>query len=108
MTVRFKVTDRSGNTHSLEAAQGLSLMHVLRDAQLGIEGTCGGGCSCGSCHVYVSAGLAAHLQHSEDNERDMLEAMSDVVAITQASRLSCQITITSDMDGAELTIAPQI
>lgn len=107
MTVTLKVTDREGQVHELAAEQGLSLMHVLRDAQLGIEGTCGGGCSCGSCHVYVSASLAAHIQHSEADEQDMLEAMADVVEVKPASRLSCQITISGDMDGAELAIAPQ-
>ena len=47
----FKQPD--GSEKSIEAENGLSLMEVARDNNLGIEGTCGGSISCCTCHVIV-------------------------------------------------------
>ena len=42
-----------GIEKSVEAENGLSLMEVARDNDLGIEGTCGGSISCCTCHVII-------------------------------------------------------
>lgn len=62
VTVRLNIIDRDGNAQKVEAEPGLTLMNVLRDAALGVEGTCGGECSCGSCHVYLGDTMLRHAQ----------------------------------------------
>ncbi|MAC61135.1 MAG: 2Fe-2S ferredoxin, partial [SAR116 cluster bacterium] len=42
-----------GKEHEIEAEEGATLMEIGRDANLGIEGTCGGSLSCATCHVVV-------------------------------------------------------
>ena len=41
----------NGDESSIEAENGLSVMEVARDNDIGIEGTCGGSISCCTCHV---------------------------------------------------------
>ena len=41
--------------HQIEVRDGLSIMEIGRDLNMGIEGTCGGSLSCASCHVYFEA-----------------------------------------------------
>ena len=36
--------DREGNTHNIKAEAGLSLMEILKEANLDIEAVCGGQC----------------------------------------------------------------
>jgi 2Fe-2S ferredoxin len=107
VTVRLKVTDRDGESREVHVEQGVSLMMALREGGFGVEGTCGGACSCGSCHVYAGDDLLSHLQDAEEDERDMLEALADVVEVRPHSRLSCQITVSDEMDGASVEVAPQ-
>ena len=49
--INFKLKD--GSTQKINAENGLTLMEVARDNDLGIEGTCGGSISCCTCHVVV-------------------------------------------------------
>lgn len=102
-----RITDRNGTTRSVEADNGRQLMEALRDANTGIQGTCGGGCSCGTCHVYVAAQWASKLNTRSEDEQMMLEALADLVEIKPDSRLSCQIIMSDELAGIEVTIAPE-
>ncbi len=77
-------------------------MEIARDHEIeGIDGDCGGVCSCSTCHVYVSqpwleklgpAGMAeTDTLRFDDRQRDN-------------SRLSCQIELTKALDGLEVSI----
>ena len=83
-------------------------MDTLRDADTGIEGTCGGAMSCGTCHVYVDPSWADRLPPKGEDEAAMLEAISDFVELRPSSRLSCQIAIDDSLDGLRLEIAPPV
>jgi 2Fe-2S ferredoxin len=80
-------------------------MEAIRDS--GFEellALCGGGCSCGTCHVYVDEAALHRLQPMSSDENDLL----DVSEHRQSnSRLSCQIKVTTSLDGMAFTIAPQ-
>jgi 2Fe-2S ferredoxin len=102
-----RITDRNGNTRSVEADNGRQLMEALRDADTGIQGTCGGGCSCGTCHVYIAAQWAGKLKPRSEDEQMMLEALADLVEIKPESRLSCQIVMSDELSGLEVTVAPE-
>lgn len=71
----------------------------------GIVAECGGGLSCATCHVYVSPKFLDMTGTAEDFEDEMLD---DTISERQSnSRLSCQIRMTDELDGLEVTIAPE-
>lgn len=102
------VTLRDGRSCSLSADEGETLMEVLRNGDAGVDGTCGGACSCGTCHVYVNDEWAARLPPKSDDEAMMLDALADFVALKPTSRLACQIALTPEFKGIAVTVAPQV
>ena len=84
----ISVIDAQGKTHELEAVEGWRVMEILRDYNMGIEGVCGGGCDCASCHVIVDDEWVERLFPPRQDELDKLDELAQVHA---ASRLSCQI-----------------
>ncbi len=96
------VTDRGGVTHHLEAIEGWRVMEILRDYKVGIEGTCGGACSCATCHVIVDEQWVARLHPARDEEIDMLD---EIPVLHDTSRLACQLIWDDSLDGLKLTIA---
>ena len=104
--VRIVVRSRDGESVTVEAEEGRSLMEALRDAGLGVAGTCSGVCSCGSCHVYASDAVLAVTPAKQEDEQDMLDALAEVIEVRPCSRLSCQIRVTPELDGATVEIGP--
>ena len=101
---KIKVTDREGKLHELEADVGSTIMEIIRDAGLDIEAACGGCCACATCHVYVTNDKINELDPIDDDEESMLDQAFDV---KETSRLSCQISLSDDLDGIELELAPE-
>lgn len=94
-----KVTfiDSDGQPHSLDAGIGASLMEVaVKNMVPGIDADCGGACACATCHVYVETSWLPKLNPKDDMESSMLDFAEDV---KENSRLSCQITLTENLDG---------
>lgn len=105
--INLKITDREGITHEVIAPTDMSmnLMEVIRSYELAEEGTigvCGGMAMCASCQVYILKG-AEQLQEMGDEEDAML---GEAFHVKDNSRLGCQIHISEDIDGLEVTIAP--
>lgn len=100
------VTDRKGASHTLQTQVGIPLMEFLRDANLGIAGTCGGVCSCGTCHVYIAQSWLEKLSPRSDDEQMMLEGIGELVDVRPSSRLSCQIEMSDALSGLEVEIGP--
>lgn len=101
--VRFKSSD--GSVHEVEAREGDTLMSAaVREDVPGIIGQCGGQLSCGTCRVHLSAEDFERIPKPTEDERDMLEFLDDVQPTT---RLSCQIEVSSDVDGLEMDIAQE-
>lgn len=103
-----RVKTREGSEQTIDATDGMALMESLRDAGLGVDGTCGGAMSCGTCHVYVAAAWADKLPARSQDETDMIEALADFVELRPTSRLSCQLPVDASIDGLEVEIAPQV
>lgn len=96
------VTDLDGNTKTIEANSGDSLMEVLRDADYDeIAAICGGCCACATCHVFIDD---TRVGEKSDDEDFLLESLDDYNAET--SRLSCQISMSEELDGLQVKIAP--
>ena len=102
--MKINVTDRDGNRTTLEGDNSSTLMEIIRDNGFDIEASCGGCCACATCHVYIDDKWKNNLNKMDDDEEAMLDQAFDV---TEKSRLSCQISLSDDLDGLEVEIAPE-
>ena len=102
--MKIRVIDRDGNKHELEGDPNSTLMEILRDAGLDIEAACGGCCACATCHVYINDQWLEKISPKDDDEESMLDQAFDV---RNTSRLSCQISLSDELDGIELEIAKE-
>ena len=102
--IEISIVDREGKTHELVAPtdMAMNLMEVCKSYDLPVEGTCGGMALCASCQCYVNSNH--QLPSMEEDEEAML---SEAFNVTEKSRLSCQISITNEIEGLEVTIAPE-
>ena len=101
--MKLYVTDHDGNEQQIEGIDGWQLMEAIRDEGVEIKAECGGACACATCHVYIDEDWKNKIPEKSEEEMDMLDLAFDV---QENSRLSCQITITPDMDGLKVTLAP--
>lgn len=87
-----------GTRTEVHAQVGESVMQVALDNDVeGIVGECGGAMMCATCHCYVDDAWRETTGERKDGEDEMLDCAADEVK--PASRLSCQIRLTADMDG---------
>lgn len=102
---KLVVVTRDGAEQTLDGETGLSVMEVIRDNGMDeLLALCGGCCSCATCHVYVDPAFADKLPAISDDENDLLDSSDHR---NENSRLSCQVQLTSDLDGLRVTIAPE-
>lgn len=95
----FKTHD--GSERAVEGDEGATLMETaISNGVPGIDANCGGACSCATCHVYVSEEWLDVVGSASPMEKDMLEFVDSV---QPNSRLSCQIRVSSDMEGLVVT-----
>ena len=93
--------DSSGNSKTIDVANGLSVMEgAIQNNIPGIDADCGGGMACATCHVYVKEEWLNKLDKPEDAEQDMIDMAFQP---QKNSRLSCQITVTENLDGLTVT-----
>ncbi|PSM19647.1 MULTISPECIES: 2Fe-2S iron-sulfur cluster-binding protein [Nitratireductor] len=91
-----------GTQFVVDAEDGSTVMeNAIKNAVPGIEAECGGACACATCHVYVDEAWTETVGEPEAMEEDMLDFAYDV---RPNSRLSCQITVRSELDGLVVTV----
>lgn len=94
---KITYTDAAGESRTVEANVGDSVMETaVRNGVPGIVAECGGSLSCATCHVFVDETDLPELPPMEEMEDEMLWGAA--VDREDNSRLSCQITVTEDMD----------
>ena len=99
---RIIFSEPGGQRREINVPAGISLMEAARTNGIaGILALCGGACACATCHLYVDGPGAKTLPAPEDMELGMLEG---VALPRQNSRLGCQVIVTADLDGLEVTI----
>lgn len=92
-----------GAPTDLSAKDGISLMRAAVDAGVdGIAADCGGCLSCATCHVYVDDDWLVRLPPPSTDELAMLEMTA--AERRPGSRLSCQITLETSLDGLVVTL----
>ena len=90
-----------GKKNVVEVSTGFSVMEgALQNNIRGIDADCGGSMACATCHVYVSENWINKLEKIHDAEKDMLDMAFEP---KKNSRLSCQIIVSDDLDGLEVT-----
>jgi 2Fe-2S ferredoxin len=90
--------EHDGTEHLVDVEAGLTLMEgAVNNCVPGIEAQCGGGCSCATCHVYVDPAWQDKLPERDPMERSMLDMAAS--GLQANSRLSCQITLSEELDG---------
>tara|TARA_B100000683_G_scaffold245483_1_gene256451 strand:+ start:63 stop:383 length:321 start_codon:yes stop_codon:yes gene_type:complete len=89
--------ENNGNTHTVEVAEGLTVMEgAVQNNIPGIDGDCGGGMACATCHVYVKDEWFDKINKKSEGEDDMIDQAYEP---NKLSRLSCQIEVTTNIDG---------
>jgi ferredoxin, 2Fe-2S len=99
---RITFIEPGGVRRVIDAPIGVTLMEAaVQGGVQGIVARCGGACACGTCHVYVGAAWIPKLAAREEMEEGMLENAWEP---RDNSRLSCQIHVTADLEGLEVTV----
>ncbi|MBL6853331.1 MAG: 2Fe-2S iron-sulfur cluster binding domain-containing protein [Alphaproteobacteria bacterium] len=94
---RITYIEHDGTRHDVHVSAGRTVMEGAVNNRIpGIDGDCGGACACATCHVYVSPEWRAKIPPAGDLELRMLAFAQDRDG---DSRLSCQITVTPELDG---------
>jgi ferredoxin-2, mitochondrial len=106
MDITIKIKNRKGELHKVKAPtdMALSLMHVVRAYELepfGTIGLCGGNAMCHTCHCYATNDV--NLPEKREAEAVTISRLPNMKS---NSRLSCQIPVTTALEGLEIEIAP--
>ena len=93
--------NQEGNSKTIEVENGLSVMEgAIQNNISGIDADCGGSMACATCHVYVEEKWFNKLPNAEEGEVDMIDMAFEP---KKNSRLSCQLIVSDEMDGLEVT-----
>ncbi|WP_339723271.1 2Fe-2S iron-sulfur cluster-binding protein [uncultured Paraglaciecola sp.] len=93
---------QDNETIELEGQSGSLMALAVENGVAGIDGDCGGVCSCATCHVHVKPEQMLKTGEASEIEKDMLELDDNA---NEYSRLCCQIEISDELDGVILTVA---
>jgi len=103
---KITFTLKDGTKKEIDAPNGLSLMEVaVKEGIEAIEGTCGGGLACATCHLYVQPEFKDKTMPEDgeisEDEEDMLDLAFD---IRPESRLCCQIIVNDELEGLNVVV----
>ncbi|WP_051209868.1 2Fe-2S iron-sulfur cluster-binding protein [Gelidibacter mesophilus] len=79
-----------------------NLMELLFDRYMEDVGDCKGRAWCGTCHIQILDGSL-----SEKMDADEKETLSKSEAVTQNSRLACQIPVNAELHNLVFRIMPR-
>lgn len=93
--------DNDANRIDIEAPEGLSILEIAHMNNIDLEGACEGSLACSTCHVIVDPKWFPKLEEASEEEEDMLDLAFDLQA---TSRLGCQIIMSPELDGIEVSL----
>ncbi|WP_321396610.1 2Fe-2S iron-sulfur cluster-binding protein [Emcibacter sp.] len=86
----------------VDAEDGVSLMEAaVNNSVPGIDADCGGACACATCHIIVPDSFKAATGTPSEDELSLLDFLDNR---EDNSRLSCQIEVSSDLEGMEVIV----
>ena len=93
--------DSRGKVKTIEVDNGLTVMEgAIQNEIPGIDADCGGSMACATCHIYVDEKWLNKIPKAEEAEEDMIDMAFEP---KKNSRLSCQIIVSDELDGLEVT-----
>ena len=99
-TITF--TEPDGSIRTVNAPSGETLMDCAVDNGIrGIDATCGGGCTCATCHCYIDPAWLDRLPPAVGDEIELLEFVWKRDA---RSRLACQVYLNDSLDGLQVQV----
>jgi ferredoxin, 2Fe-2S len=98
---RMTFIARDGTRREVDGPEGSTLLQISRANNVDIEGACEGNMACATCHVVIQDPWYDRLAPPSDDEEDMLDL---AYGLTETSRLGCQISITSELDGLVVSL----
>lgn len=102
--VRVTYVKRCGERVQVEGRVGQNLLRLAQQNDLEVEGACEGVCACSTCHLILdddSFDKVEDAQEPSEVEEDMLDM---AWGLTPTSRLGCQIKLSEDLEGLEVTL----
>jgi len=99
--VHVTYVKRDGERVRVRGKVGDNVMYLAHRYDIELEGACEASLACSTCHVYVDPAYEERLPEAVEEEEDMLDM---AVFLRDNSRLGCQIVLTKEMDGMELTL----
>ena len=101
---------RNGSKIRVQVKEGLSAMEAAKfESPVDIPeipADCGGNCMCCTCHVYVDEKWIDKVPKMDANSIEEEQLEYEKGYKPGASRLSCQITLTPELDGLILHLRP--
>lgn len=103
--VNITYIEPDGTERVVDVEEGRSVMEgAVANGVRGIVAECGGACSCATCHAYVDDSWLGTVGQAKGDEESMLEFAFNP---KPGSRLTCQIEVTSDLEGLRVVIPEQ-
>ncbi|XP_077575121.1 ferredoxin-2, mitochondrial [Stigmatopora nigra] len=99
--VNVVYVDRSGQRIPVRAKVGDNILYLAHKNGIELEGACEASLACSTCHVYVNRDYFDKLPEPDEREDDMLDMAP---MLQENSRLGCQIILTPDLEGMEVTL----
>lgn len=99
--VNIVYIDKDSKRFPVKGKVGDNVMYLAHRHGIPIEGACEASLACSTCHVYVNEKYFDLLPEPVEKEDDMLDLAA---FLKDNSRLGCQITLTKELDGIEVTL----
>jgi ferredoxin len=99
MSIQVIFVHTDGRETVLSGDEGMSILQLAQENGIEMEGACEGNMACSTCHVVVDKAFFPLLAEATEDEEEMLDLASGLKA---TSRLGCQITLASNLNGLRL------
>lgn len=99
--VNITYITKDGNKIPIKGKIGDNALYLAHRHNIDMEGACEASLACTTCHVYVNNDFLDKLPVATEKEDDLLDMAP---FLKENSRLGCQIMLTKDLNGLELTL----
>lgn len=99
--VNITYITKDGVKMPIKGKIGDNALYLAHRYSIDMEGACEASLACTTCHVYVGDAHLDQLPVATEKEDDLLDMAP---FLKENSRLGCQIMLTKELDGIELTL----
>ncbi|XP_037288512.2 adrenodoxin-like protein 1, mitochondrial Ferredoxin 1 [Rhipicephalus microplus] len=99
--VNITYVKKDGSKVAVRGKVGDNLLYLAHRYGIEMEGACEASLACTTCHVYVKEDYYDKLPEPDEKEDDLLDLAP---FLKENSRLGCQIILTKDLEGMEVTL----